>query len=273
MKKIILYFVSIGFIISCSNDNNEDPKEIVPEIVEEAKLPAAITHHGKQIWPDFEDPSLIRFYYTDNKLDSIIHENGVVTHVTYSGDKIIRMDHRYLSFSHTYHEFEYDSDNRLIHFLFFESEFYKWFSDFEYNADGSILEKKTYVTGPNYSELSEITHSYDSNGNLIRSVEPRGNGSSALETVYNYDSGKSPFINMVGMKYFKNLINMHEFGLTEDGGVNNMVRMNHGFVDLNTGEENQRHIENYINTYDDDGYLIKRDGDYMENNSYFFYNK
>ena len=250
MKKLIaMAAVAMTMMMaSCSGDDSEstdNPSENGPLLTKMIET--------------FDDGSYTTTYhYNGNKLVSITGESGGGTELTYTSDKLTKME----SFSddgelQIKEIFQYHPDGKLaanISSAYFGFELPTSKTTYTHNSNGTISYEVYLGDETSQTELTETGTIIMQNGNVV-SVNSESDGEEYIDT-FTYDNKNAP------------LKNIHAYDvivLTSHLGVNNVLTAHYG-------EEDRQSSSTY--TYNADGYPITstdtEDGEFDGDYEYFY---
>ncbi|WP_264552085.1 hypothetical protein [Flavobacterium sp. N2038] len=268
MKKKLFYCLTASFFVfaSCSNDIEIKKPTEIPQV-----LPKTITFQSKVN----NEIQTNTFVYSGNKIVSVsrlAYDKIMKTVFTYNGNLITKtegfVNNEIVSTTH----YLYSKDKLKEAVLTLPNgsstnEFYVK-KVYSHNADGTISYETFRHDAPDTAEDGKQILTFK-NGNLAKiSTEYSSQAPYTNDCEFNYDSKNNPLKNIVGLNlilFDGNLYNGHDmangdFGIN-DFGLNNIIKkITH--VRDNSGTTN--YSENYIYTYDKNGYPLTKKSDESE---------
>ncbi len=233
MKKLVFALLLVlGY--ACSQDNSDlpnDPNHEPSNPLPEGKLLKKLIIEDSDNAQYYGDESYI-FYYSGNKLDSIVEEHiDAVAHFNYSGNKIEKIFYKYSSSNVEFsREYLYDEYDRIVAI---KENWNGVRNDrvFFYKSD-LLIEMEIIKSSGFYVEKHQIT--FDSYGNIISLI---GMDTGNTKT-YHYEKNVSPYSRITGfVEVFKSFDKNH----------------NHNIL---SRIEHSNEVDEYTNTFDEDGDII-----------------
>ncbi|MEL0649847.1 hypothetical protein V6246_00350 [Algibacter sp. TI.3.09] len=243
-KQILLFTLCITFFACSSESSNSDEEETTDNT-----LVKKIVYY---------DEFTETFNYDGNKLNSITDNDGYETKITYSDNKVTRIDNYEDNELLEYFTVSYNSEGKLTSYI-----------NYLFDIDGNDIAYNQILTYNNDNTVDvEVLR-----GNFSSQTEPMGTTTYTISNsnitklsydditdneTYEFDNKKGVFNNILGFEVI-NFININsEFGFEIYGGSNNVTKI----TDEQDGWPTSS--ERFEYTYNENGYPKSSENYYNE---------
>lgn len=213
MKKVLLLAgaTALFMMTSCSSSDNSDNNSNSGSVL--VKKTIETDESGDQY--------ISNYNYDGNKLTTVTHNDGTKEVVTYTGDKISKIEYFEGTTLYQEDDYAYNTSGQLatLTMLFFDED---WGDRtvFSYNSDDTIDVQNYIGDTESQTQLDQTGVITMHNGNVVSFV------ADGYTTTYTFDDKNSPFKNVTG------------FAVTniayQEGGVNNILTYHDSFDNSQT---------------------------------------